>query len=309
MKKFEFINTVSRAFHKTGFQIKKHSPEILVITGVVGVVASTVMACKATVKANEVVKDANKEIEEKRENTIYATPEDYKKDVAKTCVGAGVKIVKLYAPAVVVGTLSITGILASNGIMRKRNIALGAAYAAVDKGFKEYRGRVVERFGEELDKELRYNIKTKEVEETVVDENGKETTVKKFVREVDPATGRSIYAKFYDNGNLGFSDNDPETNLMFLRNAQNYANDKLRCEGYLFLNDVYDMLGIPRTKAGSIVGWIYDEKNPTGDNYVDFGIYDLHNEKARDFVNGYESVILLDFNVDGPIMGKVLEEY
>ena len=308
MRKFEFLNTVSRTFHKAGLQLNKHSPEILIVTGVVGVVASTVMACKATVKANEVVKKTNEKIEEKRDNVVYESEEDFKKDVAKTCVGAGVEIVKLYAPAVIIGTLSITGILASNGILRKRNIALGAAYAAVDKGFKEYRGRVVERFGKDLDHELRYNVKTKEVEETVVDENGKETTVKTFVREVDPNTGHSIYAKFFDAGNVGWSD-DPEYSLMHLRQAQNYANDKLRCNGYLFLNDVYDTLGIPRTKAGSIVGWIYDEKNPTGDNYVDFGIYDLDNPKARDFVNGFEKVILLDFNVDGPIYNRVLEDH
>ena len=67
--------------------------------------------------------------------------------------------------------------------------------------------------------------------------------------------------------------------------------------------DVYDMLGIPRTKAGQIVGWLYRPEDPNykGDNHVDFGIYDYTKEINRDFVNGYERTILLDFNVDGPI--------
>ena len=93
---------------------------------------------------------------------------------------------------------------------------------------------------------------------------------------------------------------------MFLKHQQNYANEKLQKQGYLFLNDVYDMLGIPKTKAGQVVGWVYDEAHPDiYDNFVDFGIYDLYNEKARDFVNGREKSILLDFNVDGNILDLI----
>ena len=109
----------------------------------------------------------------------------------------------------------------------------------------------------------------------------------------------SEYARFYDCGNEGWT-KDPEYNLMFLRQQQNYANEKLKVNGHLFLNEVYDMLGIPRSKAGQVVGWIYDEKNPNGDNFVDFGIYD-NKDGNRRFVNGYEATILLDFNVDGVI--------
>ena len=89
---------------------------------------------------------------------------------------------------------------------------------------------------------------------------------------------------------------------MFLRNQQQYANDKLRANGYLFLNEVYEMLGIQKTQAGQIVGWVYDDKNENGDNYVDFGMYDVNRSTCRDFVNGYERSILLDFNVDGSIL-------
>ena len=300
------MNSMIRSFLKVNFKVKKHSPEILIVAGIVGTVASAVMACKATTKVSDILEETKTKIDQV--NDVVAnegiseeqySKEDAKKDLAIIYAQTGVKIVKLYAPAIVLGALSLTGIIASNNILRKRNLALAAAYTAVDKGFKEYRGRVVERFGKELDRELRYNIKAKEIEETVLDEDGKEKTVKKTINTAD-VNDISDYARFFDEYCTGW-DKDPEYNLMFLKQQQAHANRLLQTNGYLFLNEVYDMLGIRKTKAGQIVGWVYDEKNPIGDNYVDFGIYDLYNEKYRDFVNGRERSILLDFNVDGNI--------
>lgn len=312
MTKLEIMNTVTRSFHRVGFKFRKHSPEILVGAGIVGVVGSAVMACKATTKLDEVLEEPKEKIEkihELMENPDMVpegkeyTEEDGKKDLTIMYTQTAVKVAKLYAPAVILGTVSIAAILGGHHILRKRNLALAAAYATIDKGFKEYRGRVIERFGEELDKELKYNIKAKEIEETVVNEDGSETTVKKTVNVADP-NAISDYARFFDDGCNGWT-KDPEFNLMFLKDQQRYANDLLKTRGHLFLNEVYDMLGIPRCEAGQIVGWIYDEKHPVGDNFVDFGIYDLHNEKKRDFVNGYERTILLDFNVDGNILEMI----
>ena len=322
MMKTEIAEKASRALHKVGFKIKKHSPEILVVAGVVGTVTSAVMACKATTKLERILEESKEKVErvhkvledetlckkkviendEIKEVVVYSE-EDSKKDLAIIYAQTGFELVKLYGPAVVLGALSLTSILASNNILRKRNVALAAAYTAVDKSFKEYRGRVVERFGEALDKELRFNVKSKEIEEITVNEKGKEKIIKKNVEIVDPNT-TSDYARFFDNGCAGW-EKDAEYNLMFLRRQQDYANEKLRSKGHLFLNEVYDMLGINRTKAGNVVGWIYDEKNPVGDNYVDFGIYDIHKEQNRDFVNGIERSILLDFNVDGPILDLI----
>ena len=307
MTKAEFMNNATRAFHKVGFKLKKYSPEILIVSGVVGGVAATVMACKATLKVNEIIDESKTNIDKIHTATekgvteageVY-TEEDSKKELTIVYAQTGVKLAKLYGPAIVLGGLSITSILAGHNITRKRNVALAAAYTAVDKGFKEYRGRVVERFGEELDKELKYNIKAQEVEEIVVNEDGSENVVKKSINVMDP-TSISPYAKFFDDGCTGWS-KDPEESLWFLKLQQDYANNKLKTRGYLFLNEVYEMLGIPRTAAGCVVGWIYDEKCPNGDNFVDFGIFDTNKPKSRDFVNGYERVILLDFNVDGNI--------
>ena len=305
--KTDILNKVSRTANRVGMKIKKHSPEILVAAGVVGVVTSGVMACKATTKLSGILDRAKTDIDtihEVMENPELVkeeyTQEDGKKDLAIVYAQTGVELVKLYGPAIAVGALSITAIVASNRILNKRNVALAAAYTAVDKGFKDYRGRVVERFGEALDKELKYGIKAKEVEETVVDENGNETTVTKTIDVVsDPLS--SPYARFFDDGCLGWT-KDPEDNLLFLRVQQDHANEVLKSRGHLFLNEVYDMLGIARSKAGQHVGWIYDEKHPVGDNYVDFGIYNTHIEANRRFVNGYERTILLDFNVDGNIL-------
>ena len=312
MKKAEIMNTLTRKFYRVGFKFKKHSPEILVGAGVVGVVASAVMACKATTKLDDVLAETKDTVDKIHDVTEHPekipegkeyTVEDSKKDLTIVYTQAGVKLVKLYGPAVVLGTVSIAAIIGGHHILRKRNIALAAAYTAVDKGFKEYRGRVLERFGEEVDRELRYNIKAKEIEKTVTDAKGKETVVKETVDVADPNL-TSDYARFFDDGCTGWT-KDPEFNLMFLKDQKRYANDLFKSKGHLFLNEVYDMLGIPRTQAGQVVGWIYDEKNPIGDNFIDFGIYDIADERKRSFVNGYERTILLDFNVDGNILEMI----
>ena len=299
-----------RKLKMASLQVKKYSPEILVVAGVIGTVASAVMACKATTKVNDILEKTKNDIEVINDVTEHPemiskeyTPEDRRKDLTIVYTQTGVKLIKLYGPSVALGVLSIASILTSNNILRKRNVAIAAAYTVLDRSFKDYRGRVVERFGEALDKELRFNVKAKEVDEVIVDKNGKEKTVKKTIDVGDPNT-YSDYARCFDDGCAGW-DKDAEYNLMFLKHQQNYANELLRSNGYLFLNDVYDMLGIPRSKAGQVVGWIYDEENSKGDNYVDFGIYDIHRQANRDFVNGYERAIWLDFNVDGPILDLI----
>lgn len=298
---------LTRAIGKAGLKLKKHSPEILAAIGTVGVVASAVMACKATTKISEILDDTNDQL-----NTIRGaandpdladrySAEDAKKDTTIVYVQTGVKFVKLYGPAVAVGVASLGCLLGSNHILRKRNVALAAAYTAVDKSFKAYRGRVVERFGKEMDRELRYNIKAREVQEIVTDENGNETTVTSTIEVPEFSHDNSEYARCFDETCIGWT-RDPEYNMMFVTQIQNWANDRLQSKGYLYLNEVYEMLGFQRTKAGQVVGWLY---NGDGDNYVDFGIFNVKDKQKRRFVNGYEKSIWLDFNVDGNILNKM----
>ena len=311
--KTELINKVSRSLHKAGFKFKKHSPEILAVTGVIGIVTSAVMACKATTKVNDIVDEAKETIDKIHESVGKGlhtsdgeeyTEEIAKKDLTITYVQTGLKFVKLYGPSVALGIASIGCMLGSNHILRKRNIALAAALTNVATSFKEYRGRLVDRFGKDLDRELRFGIKAKEVEETVTDEDGKETTVKKTVEVVDPNTAHSMYSIVFCEGNTGWTRN-AELNKVFLIQQQNWANDKLKMNGILTLNEVYDMVGAPRTAYGQIAGWVYTDDSSIGDNFVDFGLFDVNNEKACDFINGREKSIILDFNCIGNILDYI----
>lgn len=297
--------TVTKTYHTTKFKTKKHSPEIFMIFGICGVVGSTVMACKATMKLDETLKEKRDRIQEihdfvdKNGYSEEYTEKDMRQELTVTYVKGGLEIAKLYAPAVFLGVASISCIIGSHYILKKRNAALAAAYAAIDQGFKEYRKRVAERFGDEVEKEIRYGVKSEEIEEKKTTKSGKEKIEKKTVKSFDP-NNLSEFAVVYDSGCIGWT-KDPEYNKTFLKKQQAMANQKLQTQGYLFLNDVYKMLGFKPTKAGHVVGWIYDEKHPIGDNYVDFGIYDIENEATRRFMNGLEQNVILDFNVDGNI--------
>ena len=309
----ELVNKITRTFHKVGFKLKKHSPEILVAAGVIGTVTSAVMACKATLKVNDVIDETKETIEDIHycigKGLKTADGEEYTQEVANkeltiVYIQTGWKFAKLYGPAVLLGVASIGCMVGSNKILRKRNIALGAAFTAMDKSFKEYRGRVIEKFGKDLDRELRFNTKAKQIEETVVDENGKESTVTKTVEIVDPNVTHSIYSVVFCEGNTGWTKN-AELNKVFLLQQQNYANDKLRLNGVLTLNEVYDMIGAPRTAYGQLAGWVYTEDSSVGDNFVDFGIFDINSEKKCDFINGIERSIILDFNCIGNILDYI----
>jgi hypothetical protein len=307
MNKVEIMNKVSRTVNRAGLKLKKHSPEILVVTGIVGFVGTAVLAYKAAPKVNVILEDAKENIdaihrvaENPAEGKEYAE-EDVKQALTVTYAKTALELVKTCAPVIGAGVLSTTAILAGHNILRKRYVATAASYMVLDKNFKEYRNRVIDRFGKELDKELRFNIKTKEIEETVVNEDGSETIVKKTVEEADP-NALGDYVRIFDEWCRGYEKNQPELNLMFLKRVLNHANEKLQAEGHLFLNDVFQMLGFDKTPIGQVVGWIYDPSNPNIDSYVSFGnIFDLNNSNKRDFINGREPAIILEFNCDGPI--------
>lgn len=302
--KTEIMKSVNGVASKTVMKLKKHSPEILVVAGIAGTVVSAVLACKATTKVAEILDETKGTLDTIHEgmetgaiNGQEYTTEDGKKDTVVVYAQTGMKLAKLYAPAIILGTLSITSILASNNILRKRNVALGAAYAAIDKSFKEYRGRVIERFGEQVDTELKYGIKAKKFEEIEVDpETGKEKKVKKTVMVADPNL-QSDYAVYFDSKSRNYETN-PDYNRMFLKAQQAFANDKLQTRGHLFLNEVLDDLDLPRTPAGQIVGWTKDGP----DGYVNFRIVEVERE-TKD--GRHEPALLLDFNVEGNIWEKM----
>lgn len=302
--KTEIMKSANGVTSKAVMKLKKHSPEILVVAGIAGTVVSAILACKATTKVAEILDETKGTLDTIHEgmetgaiNGQEYTNEDGKKDTVVVYAQTGMKLAKLYGPAIILGTLSVTSILASNNILRKRNVALGAAYAAIDKSFKEYRGRVIERFGEQVDTELKYGIKAKKFEEIEVDpETGKEKKVKKTVMVADPNL-QSDYAVYFDSKSRNYETN-PDYKRMFLKAQQAFANDKLQTRGHLFLNEVLDDLDLPRTPAGQIVGWTKDGP----DGYVNFRIVEVERETED---GRHEPALLLDFNVEGNIWEKM----
>ena len=302
--KQEIINKATRLLSSTQYKVKKHSPEILMVAGIAGTIVGTVLACKATTKVSEIIEEKNKNIEDVHtcleDKEIEYTEEDSKKDLTIIYAQTGVKLFKLYAPAIGVMALSFASIIAGHKVLKKRNIAIAAAYAAIDKGFKQYRKNVIEEFGEGVDQQMRFGLKAKEVKKKGKDGKTIKETEYYIDSDENPLDNISEYARFFDAASENFA-KDPEYNMMFLRRQQDYANEMLKARGHLFLNEVYDLLDIPRSKAGQVVGWVYDKNgNTKGDNYVDFGLY-RNDQGTRRFVNGLEYNILLDFNVDGVI--------
>lgn len=295
--KNKFFNSISMAFGKMGLGLKAHSPEILVVTGVVGLVGAAVAACKATTKVGKILEDRSRQLDDVA-HVRSTQPNEYSdKDARRDELIINVKsfgsLARIYAPAFTIGAASIVMIFAGQNILKKRSAALAAAYAAVENGFKEYRARVAERFGGDVEKELAYAIKAKQLTEKVVDDKGKEKEVKKTVNVAEKGLGGNPYAMIFDE-NCELWTQDSNYNLMTLRAEQQYANDYLRTRGYVFLNDIFERIGCPKTKMGQVVGWIYDPNNDDGDNFVDFGIQEIN-------VDGKEQIVL-EFNPQGNIL-------
>ena len=308
--KANIMNKMTRSLGKVKLKTMKYSPEILLVSGIVLGVTGAVMACKASTKLNDIMESHKDDIaavndaEEHPDNLPEEyTPADAKKDRMIIRAQTMVKLIKLYGPALAMGTLSVMSILASHNIIRKRNLGLAAAYASVDKAFKDYRKRVVDKFGKDLDQELRFDTHAEVVKEKVKDEDGKEKTVKSTYNVYDPDRF-SGYARVYAEGCNGWT-KDPSHNMWVLKSIQSQLNDQLKRDGFLFLNDAYEALGFQRTAEGQVVGWLYCDDNTVGDNFVDFGIFDDMYKAKENFINGYERNIILDFNVDGPIVNMM----
>ncbi len=282
-----FKTTVTRTFGRQTLKLKQNSPHILFAGGLAGVVASTVMACKATLSLESVVDNAKAEFDEIKESVDKGHTD--RKDLAYVYVKNTFLISEVYAPAVAVGGVSLLALTGAHIQLSRRNAALTIAYTGLHRTYNDYRNRVRNSIGEVKERDQYFGTTTEEIE----DDKGK----KREVKTVD-VNKVSAYARFFDEGSANWH-KDPELNRLFVQCQQNYANHLLQARGHVFLNEVYDMLGIDRSSAGQVVGWVINDK---GDNFVDFGMFEAHNSR---FVNGYERSILLDFNVDGVVYDKI----
>lgn len=303
---FAFMTTIKERVQehvgKASFTVMKNKPEIALAAGLACGAAAIIFAGKETLSAQEIIKEHKEKMETIHEAADIATEEEYTdkalgKDLAVAYAGTGVKLVRNYLPTIGFAAASAGLILYSHRIMVGRYVSLAAAYATVEQSFKDYRSRVKEELGEDIDRHMRFGTKTETVDREVVDKKGKKKVVP---TEVERPTHLSEYAKFFDESNPNWEKN-PEFNLYFLRRREQILTDKLRAKRFLFLNEVYEALDIEPTIAGQSVGWIFDEKHPEN-NYVDFGLYNSKSEANRRFINGYEDCILLDFNVYGDIL-------
>lgn len=290
-------NGISSKLGVVALKAQKHSPTLLFAGGVVGIGATVFLACRATLKVSAILD----ETEQKLETIKIVKHDDYsendrRRDEVIVRVRAILSITKLYGPALLIGGASIAALAGSHNILTKRNAAVTAAYAALDKGFREYRRRVVEEFGDDKDREYRFGVENQKVVATDP-ATGKKTQVDEKL-----PTGTSPYGVLFHEGNPNWN-RIAEYNFLFLRSIQNMANDRLQARGYVLLNDVYDDLGVERTTAGCVVGWLRDGD---GDGFVDFGIFDDKDMlRIHDFVTGREGELYLDFNVDGVVYEKI----
>jgi len=277
---------------------QKNAPTLLFGAGVVSMVGSTVLACRATLKLDDVLEKIERDLEA-ADGVRDLHPEEYSEsdhhqDKVVIYIRGVAKVGKLYGPSIILGGIGIACLTKSHSILMERNAALTAAYVAIDKAFKAYRQRVVDRYGEETDRDLLYDFERVDV----VDEETGKVTEEYRILPGEP----SKYARWFDEECLNWhAPPFTEYNWVWLRNQQNWANDQLRSKGHMFLNDVYRFIGLSDTSAGAVVGWVYKRDNDRGDNYIDFGCWDQKDNPNMFFENGRDGAILLDFNVDGII--------
>lgn len=310
-------NGITKSFGRGSLYLQKYSPQILLGAGIVGGVVAAVMAAKATLKVEEIVSDHNllmHDISDVESSETLSgqgyTHEDAVKDRGIVYVRTGLKFAKLYGPSVGLGVLSISAILAAHGIMAKRQTALAATVALISEAYQTYRDRVVEELGEEKDRQFHLGLREEKVlDEDYDDADGAIKFERKVLVSSDPnRRAPSIYARFFDSSNTQWT-SDRLLNRAFLTAQQNYINDLLIIRGHVFLNEVYERLGFPHTKEGSIVGWVLRNpeqmKQEGRDGYISFGLENPIYVADREFMNLTNDSILLDFNVDGLIFDKI----
>lgn len=306
--------TIVKAFAKASLTLRKHMPTILVVGGTIGLVTAGVLACKETTKLDEVLAKGeertnkladkiNKVDDLKETGTVGEgeyTEEDEKKDIVGVYAKNVFDVAKLYAPSVILAVASVSAILGGFGILKARHAAITMAFGEMSAAFAEFKNRTKDAVGEEKYREILDGV-GKELKE-VIEDNG--NTVVAEVDTVKPVKDPYTFEWNADTTKESgaYTKGDPAGNLAFLTAVQEAFNNKLRnLTGYVFLNDVLDELGLPKTKAGQEVGWVIQPNDEhEGDNYIDFGIENVDNvdKETMKFTRNF----ILHFNCDGYIL-------
>lgn len=272
---------------------KRNAPELLLGLGLVTGTASIVLTGKASVKAKALTDGVqNKKLQLSGQFEVDClTEEEFKNELRSVYIKYALDLAKEYAVPVSLYAATVASVFASYKIQKNRQIALSTALAACTTAYTTLLGKL--KMGAEHGLTAKEVIDGCEVIQNGVDENGEPIYEKSQGEPVND----SLYKVRFDNYSTCW-EKDKFQNESTLRSEECWANDRLRLQGYLFLNDVYDRLGLPRTKAGQIVGWI---KGSNGDGFVDFGIVDAETyADVRFDYNAFD----LEFNVDGDILTK-----
>ena len=309
---------------KAGMKVSKRSPEILMVAGGITFVATVVVACKQTLKCEDILDKhgramddilACQEMAQEDPEKVEYSEQDAKKDKFIAYVHTVAGFAKVYAPAIGLGIVSITCFGCSFNIMKKRNLALTAAYTALDSAFKGYRKRVVDDLGEETDRYFRYGYqKVKKGLIAGKDKDGNDIAVKgenldtvPWDEEGKPGDGTLDGATFIfapETSKYYFPDEvHNDSSISAERNCLQVDFDQ---KGFLFLNDVLRALGLKEVPYGQLVGW----KKGLGDPYIDFRTKKVYRKASPDKNRNplgleYECIYEFDFNTCGIIWDKI----
>lgn len=279
----------------------KAAPGLMITCGIAGVAVGSYKAAQVTPMAKEAIAEfkATRDAIEQHEEDPEAKRE---------CIKAGYRslgstLLHAYAKPVLFVTGGTALILGGHGIVSKKLATTTASLISTDRIFRNYRNNVIEDQGEEADFRYRTGVKTVNVETVEQDVRGRKRKVNKEYDVLEELVN-DPFLKLFDESNPNFTKN-PTRNLDFLRQQVDFLNRRLVAEGFVSLNDVLYQLGYNRCAEGSIYGWFYDPDNPNCHNEIDIGIKDIRRKTIQNAINGYEPVILLNFNVDGLIINKL----
>lgn len=289
---------------------KAHAPEMLVGGGIIGYGATVYSACKATVKTRDILDSRDEVIE-------YATGHDFPEEVKAEKIKdanaiARRAIIKAYIPAATMGLCSTAMVLGGYRMINGRLVATAAAYKALETGFDRYRGNVIDEFGKDVDWRMLNGIRKEDLEKAEEEREinraiEADNRRKRLKHKKKRTAHQEYYSRIFDQ----YSDRwqrkwTPDLVIQYLRRKQREANDILKIRKHLFVNEVYDLLGLERSAEGQVVGWIITKNNP--DSYVDFGLDDIPEDKLREILSAERNEdisIRLHFNPDGLIYNLI----
>ena len=284
---------VTQLIGKVKLGAKRNAPEILLGGAFLTGTASIVLASRATLKAKDIKNtlEGNKMALEFNLNAGSITENEAKASIRKIYMKYALDLTKEYAIPAGLYAATVAMVFSSYKIQKNRQVALATALAACTTAYNTLLDKLKNGAAMGLTaKEVLEGVEGREV----VDQETGEVTIEKVQGE--PVNG--LYQVRFDRYATAW-EKDKFQNETTLRSEENWANDRLRLQGYVFLNDIYDRLGIPRTKVGQIVGWTL---NGDGDGFIDFGIKDCAEyEDIRYDSNAFD----LNFNVDGNILDKI----